>query len=72
MTSMLYRPAMAILDGQIDIDEAVRRMRENGLDNALEHDQWYGQTAGLRRVAHDRRDIPETSLLSIEYFKCRA
>lgn len=60
MTSMLYRPATQVLAGTIDIEEAARLIRENGLDNARQHDKWYSQVTGLYRIAHDRTDIPAT------------
>lgn len=68
MTSMLYRPALEVLNGTIDIDEAIRRASENGLDNALEHDQWYSEVPDLWRIAHDRKQVGLTVDAIAEHF----
>ena len=60
MTSMLYRPALRVLSGEITVDEAIDRIKENAFDNIFEHDAAYADTSGLHRIAHDRRHVGHT------------
>jgi|GEM_PF-1915782 len=64
MTSMMYRPGIEVIKGNITAEEARMRMVENGFDNAFEHDEWYARIAGLARIVHDTH-FPERTAACI-------
>ncbi len=67
MTSMMYRPAIQVVRGVITKDEATTRIAENGMGNAMEHDELYASHTGLARFVHSRGHESRTANLILNH-----